>query len=66
MTEEQIYNICKALLADTKVHLKASRQDDGSLMSKARLVLFKPEEDGDYDGDVDVQQAHGRGAVNSI
>ncbi len=44
MTEEQIYNISKALLADTKVHLKAAWQYDESLMSKARLVPFKPEE----------------------
>ncbi len=66
MTERQILDIGKALLADTKVHLKVACQYDESLMSKAKFVLFKPKEDGDNDGDVHVPQAHGSCTVNSV
>ncbi len=66
MTEMQILDIGKALLADTKEQLDVACQYDESLMSKAKYVLFKPENDGDNDGDVHVPQAHGCGTVNSV
>lgn len=59
MTEQQIIDIKKALLEDTKFHLEVAGHFDGSLLRKTNALLSSFE--GIEDDDIHVPQSHGGG-----
>jgi hypothetical protein len=55
MTEQQIYDIKKALLEDTDVHIEVACNFDKSLQHRADMIRNKHRDDED----VHIPQAHG-------
>jgi hypothetical protein len=65
MTEDQIYDIKKALLKDTGVHLEVACYDDKSLQQRTDMVQRQHRVEL-VEEDVHVPKAHGSGLANGV